>query len=186
MVVYAHKFDRGAAAISWARQWLNTHPGSGTFEVAPDGNDANDALLSTELEAARLTGVSALWSLGQSDHPEVKAYLKSRGIEWDQLPAEDQAGLRYLANQRGAEGALLVAMRDEDGNILATQRTFIMDGRKTSIQPARKTMRGTRDWSSRASATYAERSPSSKALKMPCHSVSLAPSARSPSQVLPI
>ena len=52
-----------------------------------------------------------------------------------------KAGLRYLANQRGQKVLSWSPCAMRTAISWPQQRTFIMDGRKTSIQPARKTMR---------------------------------------------
>jgi Protein of unknown function (DUF3631) len=77
-----------------------------------------------------------------------EAYLKSRGL-WP-LPAGVDKALRWAPEVRGDEGALVAAVTDGDGKVVAVQLTYITKtGEKSKTRPARRTLRGPHDWKSR-------------------------------------
>ena len=98
-------------AVAWARAWLGQHPGDGSFtpgESEPAGDFA-------EVEA--MAFISSLYSGAApiDDTPGYTYLTRTRGLP---LRAEDQAQLRWVANYRGNEGALLAPVTDDDGKLV--------------------------------------------------------------------
>ena len=65
---------------------------------------------------------------------------KTRGLP---LRPEDQAQLRWIANYRGDEGALLAPVTDDEGKLVKLLVTYVtVDGRKSPYGSGRSTIRG--------------------------------------------
>ena len=100
-------------------------------------------------DAWRAAYVETLWRCAVAiDGTPVEAYLKSRSL-WP-LPAGADKWLRWAPDVRGDEGALVAAVTDDVGKVVAIQLTYITpDGEKSRMQPVRRTLRGPHDWRSR-------------------------------------
>jgi putative DNA primase/helicase len=89
-----------------------------------------------------------LWDRAQPLNPQAIQYLSSRSLDPVAAGAEKQ--LRWLPDWRGDEGAMLAAVTDESGALVAIQITYVTaDGQKSAIAPARITIRGPHDWRTR-------------------------------------
>jgi hypothetical protein len=132
-----------AEPVAWARAWLGEHEGSGKFSPteANDDTEADD-------DADRVALIEAIWQAAKPiGGTPAEAYLASRGLTPGE---EDRAPLRWLAHARGEEGAMVAALTDEEGRLVAIQETFLtLGGAKSSIEPVRKTTRGPHDWNKR-------------------------------------
>ena len=64
----------------------------------------------------------------------LKAYLKGRGITVT-LPSD----IRYQPPQNGRIGAMVLAARDNNGKIIATQSVFIDGNKKAAIKVPKRT-----------------------------------------------
>ena len=125
-----------ADAITWARDWLARHPGVGAF-VAGESEPVDDF---AEVEA--LAYVERLYNDAAAidDTPGYAYIVKTRGLP---LRPEDQDQLRWIANYRGVEGALLVPVTDDGGKLVRLLVTHVaIDGLKSPYAPARTTIRG--------------------------------------------
>jgi hypothetical protein len=137
------RFERPSDAVEWAKDWLVAHPGEGNFRARPDSDDARAA---EDAECAAF--VRALHDGAATESPILDSYLTTTR----RLPVlpEDRTQLRWLDQDRGDEGAMLAAFTDSVGAIVAVQLTYITpDGKKSPIEPARRTLRGPADWGRR-------------------------------------
>ena len=135
-------------ALVWAHDWLAQHPGQGSFSIAPDDDEADAGERDT---IARSTFIATLVENSRpiSGTPGER-YLQGRGIEPLKLPPDVGEGLRWLDIGRGNEGALLVKITDEQGELVGILLTFVTpDGCKSSTQPIRQIFRGPPDWRKR-------------------------------------
>ena len=81
-----------------------------------------------------------------------EAYLNSRGLK---PGADDLEQLRWLPDFRGPEGAMLAAIRDNEGELVGLQMTFITpSGQKSNVSPVRRTHRGPHNWGSRGAVRF--------------------------------
>jgi hypothetical protein len=125
-------------AIAWARDWLARHPGIGAF-VAGDGEPVDDF---AETEA--MAYVECLYNGAAliDDTPGYIFITQTRGLP---LRPEDQAQLRWIADYRGDEGALLAPVTDADGKLVKLLIVYVtLDGKKSLHAPSRITIRGAR------------------------------------------
>jgi hypothetical protein len=125
-------------AIAWARDWLARHPDAGSF-TAGDGEPPDDF---AEVEATAY--VEGLYN-GAAPIDDTPGYIyltKTRGLP---LRPEDQAQLRWVANFRGDEGALLAPGTDDAGKLVKLLIVHVtLDGNKSPRAPSRITIRGAR------------------------------------------
>ena len=136
------------AALKTAKGWLAGHAGDRRLGRADEDED------DTEAEAAddawRTAYVDTWWRRAD---PEIeatpaKAYLQSRNL-WP-LPAGVDRSLRWAPEVRGDEGALVAAVTDGDGKVIAIQMLYLTPtGQKSKAHPVRRTLRGPHDWRSR-------------------------------------
>ena len=128
--------------------WLAQHPGQGSFSIARDDDEAGADEQDT---IARSTFIATLVEKSRPiNGTPGEHYLRGRGIELSNLPLEVVEGLRWLDNCRGEEGALLVKITDEQGEVVGIALTYVtLDGRKSSTQPVRQIFRGPPDWRKR-------------------------------------
>ena len=133
-------------AIAWARDWLARHPGNGSF-VAGEGELPDDF---AEVEATAY--VESLYNGAAliDDTPGYTYIVQTRGLP---LRPEDQAQLRWIADYRGDEGALLAPVTDDDGKLVKLLVTHVTpDGRKSphttesDHDPRRKAARSLSPW----------------------------------------
>ena len=76
---------------------------------------------------------------------ETPAHTYLTGTRGLPLRPEDQAGLRWVADYRGDEGALLAPVTDDAGNLVKLLVTHVtVGGRKSQHDPGRTTIRGAR------------------------------------------
>jgi hypothetical protein len=127
-----------ADATTWARAWLEKHPGSGSF--TPGESEPVDDF--AEVEAAAY--INALYNgAAPIDGTAGHIYItQTRGLP---VRPEDQAQLRWIADYRGDEGALLVPVTDDDGKLVTLMVTHVtIDSQKSPHGPGRTTIRGAR------------------------------------------
>jgi Protein of unknown function (DUF3631) len=119
-------------AFAWARDWLVRHPSNGSF-IAGDGESVDDF---AEVEA-----MAFIESLYNGAPPIDDTYItRTRGLP---LRPEDQAQLRWVADFRGEEGALLAPVTDDDGKLVKLLVIHITrDGKKSPHSPSRIIIRG--------------------------------------------
>jgi putative DNA primase/helicase len=128
-----------------ARAWLSQHAGDGRLGRARE--DDEDEAQSAD-DAERVAYVTALWERAQPLSPPAFQYLNGRSL--DPVATGAEAQLRWLPGWRGEEGAMLAAVTDDAGVVVALQATCIaLSGEKSAIEPARLTLRGPHDWRSR-------------------------------------
>jgi putative DNA primase/helicase len=110
-------------------------------------------------DLARTAEINDVWNgAGPILGSPAVGYLKSRSLT---PSAEDLRQLRWLPNARGEEGALIAALRDNEGNIVAILMTFITaEEKKSEIQPIRQLHRGPHDWTRRALVRFGKTGPS--------------------------
>ncbi len=116
LIMHLDKCDQ-AAAVKVAKAWLSDHAGQGRLQpVANEGVDEEAA----EDDVAQTAMIKGIWERAQPiKGTPAEKYLKSRGL----TPAEgDMEQLRWLPNMRGDEGAMLAAITDKVGNLVATRR----------------------------------------------------------------
>jgi hypothetical protein len=132
-----------AAAEKSAAEWLSQHAGNGSLSIDDVAEDA--AQVRRDEDISRQAFINRLWTEAKPiAGTAAVAYLLNRGLKPDK---DDLEQLRWLPNARGAEGAMLAAGRDENGNLVVLQATYIDPaGRKSDVQPVRRTFRGPRDW----------------------------------------
>ena len=127
-----------ADAITFARGWLERHPGNGSF--TPGESEPEDDFAEAEAMAfvARLyAGATPI-----DDTPGHVYLAQTRGLP---LRPEDQVQLRWVANYRGDEGVLLAPVTDDEGKLVKLFVTHVTaDGRKSPHGSGRSTIRGAR------------------------------------------
>ena len=131
-------------ALETAHEWLSTHECDGRLGGV-NGDDEGEGAD----DAQRVAYIETLWNRADpiAGTPG-ESYLKSRGL--DPVATGADAQLRWLSDWRGDEGAMLAAVTDNVGALVALQITHITPvGEKSTIQPARMTLRGPHDWRSR-------------------------------------
>ena len=123
-------------ATQWARAWLATHSGVGAF--IPGESDPVDDF--ADVEATTYTQ-SLQDGAGALDGTPGYIYLtQTRGLP---LTPEDALQLRWVADFRGDESALIAPLVDDDGKLVKLLVTHVTaDGLKSPHQPARITIRG--------------------------------------------
>ena len=147
LLVHLHQDDE-QAAFKAAKEWLAGHGGDGRLGRVDE--DEDDAEAEAADDAWRTAYVETWWRRAD---PEIeatpaKAYLKSRNL-WP-LPAGVDKALRWAPEVRGDEGALVAAVTDGDGKVIAVQMLYLTPtGQKSEAQPVRRTLRGPHDWRSR-------------------------------------
>ena len=137
-----------AEAIAWACDWLAEHPGQGSFSIAHE-DDELDATEEDTIERQAVIATFIEKSRPISDTPG-EHYLQGRDIRLADLPPQVVERLFWVDSCRGEEGALLVKITDEQGEVVGVALTYVTpDGRKSSTQPVRRTLRGPPDWRKR-------------------------------------
>jgi hypothetical protein len=128
----------GADAVAWARDWLARHPGNGSF-VAGEGEPVDDF---AETEAMAYVEGLYRGAAPIDDTPGHTYITKTRELP---LLLEDQAQMRWIADYRGDEGALLAPVTDDDSKLVKLMAIQVTpDGRKSPHEPSRITIRGAR------------------------------------------
>jgi hypothetical protein len=125
-------------AVAWARDWLARHPGDGAFTPRDDDDDPAHTFAEAEATAYvdRLYKGAALID----DTPGCAYITKTRGLP---MRPEDQAQLRWVADYRGEEGALLAPVSDDGGKLVRLLVVHVtLDGKKSPHEPSRTTIRG--------------------------------------------
>jgi putative DNA primase/helicase len=136
LIAHLNGGDGSDAALAWLAQ----HPGDGRLGRAAEDDEDQSAD-----EVKRIAYVRALWGRAQPLSPQAIQYLSDRSL--DPAAAGAEAQLRWLSNWRGPEGAMLAAVVDDAGELVAIQITHITpDGKKSTVEPVRITIRGPRDW----------------------------------------
>jgi len=123
--------------VEWARAWLDEHPGNGSFVPGESEPDADFA----EVEATAY--INSLYN-GAARIDDTPGYIYLTATESRGLPLrpEDAAQLRWIANYRGEEGALLVPVTDDEGELVKLLVIIVTpDGSKSSWF-SRSTIRG--------------------------------------------
>jgi hypothetical protein len=146
LLAHLHGSDEAAANV--ARAWLAQHAGDGRLgrDFDADEDDAKRSLV----DAERTAYIKALWARAApiADIPQVKAYFANRAL--DPVATGAEAQMRWLPNWRGDEGALIAAVTDNAGELVAIQILHLKpDGHKSTIQPVRKLQIGPHDWRTR-------------------------------------
>jgi hypothetical protein len=145
LALLAHLHDGAEAGETAARAWLAKHIGDGKLGRS-EGDDGDRDQAADDAE--RIAYVKGLWGYAQPLSPEALKYLNGRGL--DPVATGAEAQLRWLADWRGDEGAMLAAVTGDGGELLAVQVTSITpEGEKSPIEPKRVTIRGPHDWRSR-------------------------------------
>jgi Protein of unknown function (DUF3631)/Toprim domain len=141
LIKLLHNCDE-AAAGKLARDWLADHSGEGrlSHELADDEDMARAAD-----DAQRIAEIETLWEHRQGpENTPVETYLSSRDL------AGSCDSLGWLPNLRGGEGALIAAVTDPSGKLVAVQLTYLTaDGTKSPVKPQREAWRGPHDWAAR-------------------------------------
>jgi Protein of unknown function (DUF3631) len=123
-------------AVAWVRAWLAQHSGNGSF--TPGESEPVDDF--AEVEA--MAFLTSLYN-GAAPIDGTPGYIyltKTRGLP---LRREDQAQLRWIANYRGDEGALLAPVTDDEGKLVKLLVIYVaLDGRKSPYGSGRATIRG--------------------------------------------
>ena len=133
-----HHLYPDADAIAWARDWLERHPGEGSFTIS----ESEPADSFAEVEA--MAFIERLHNGAQpiDDTPGYTYLTEARGLP---LRPEDRAQLRWVADYRGDEGALLSPVTDDDGKLVKLLVTHVTpDGCKSPHKPSRSMIRGAR------------------------------------------
>lgn len=121
-------------ARAWAKQWLSTHPGTGSLTVESGAE--------TEAREKWLTayGQRAIGEMVDIAGTVAEAYLvRERG-----LGAPWPEGLGYWAAARSdqGEGALVAQLTDQAGKVVAVQLVFLDGrGRKSTLPPVKQIFR---------------------------------------------
>jgi putative DNA primase/helicase len=148
LCLLAHLHGSAEAAANVARAWLAQHFGDGRLgrDAPSDDDEAKQSLVDAEQTAF----IKALWPRAApiADIPQVKAYFTGRNL--DPVAASADAQLRWSPNWRGSEGALISAVTDNAGELVALQVLHLdPKGRKSRIQPVRRLYTGPHDWRTR-------------------------------------
>ena len=144
----AHLHGGDAAAVNVARAWLAQNAGDGRLgrDFESDEEETEQSLVDTE----RTAYIKALWARAapSTNIPQVKAYHDRRKL--DPVATGADAQLRWLPDWRGDEGALLSAVTDNVGELVAIQILHLdPTGQKSAIQPVRRIYIGPHDWRTR-------------------------------------
>ena len=130
------------AAQSAARAWLAGHAGDGRLGRSQGDDESEDPSAD---DAGRAAYVKGLLDYAQPPSQEMIQYLGGRNL--DPVAAGAESQLRWLPGWRGEEGAMLAAITDDAGELVALQVTCITpDGQKSAIEPVRITLRGPSNW----------------------------------------
>ena len=114
------------------------HPGAGAFVPGESDEPADDHRRSRGDDVSSSVSTTALQPI--DDTPGYIYLTQTRGLP---LRPEDQAQLRWVADYRGDEGALLAPVTDDDGKLVRLLVTHVTpDGCKSQHEPARITIRG--------------------------------------------
>jgi hypothetical protein len=133
------------AGLEAAKSWLLQHAGDGRLGRL-QGDDADEDQAADD--AGRTAYVKGLWDYAQPLSPEAIQYLNGRSL--DPVVAGAETQLRGLSNWRGEEGAMLAAVTDDAGALVALLVTCITaNGEKSTIAPPRILLRGPHDWRAR-------------------------------------
>jgi Protein of unknown function (DUF3631) len=126
-----------ADAVGWARDWLAQHPGDGPFTAQSESEPADDF---AEMEAIAFVNSLYNGAAPIDDTPGYTYITRTRGLP---LRPEDMAQLRWIADDRGDEGALLTPVTDDEGKLVKLLVTYVTpDGPKSPYGSGRSTIRG--------------------------------------------
>jgi uncharacterized protein DUF3631/Toprim domain-containing protein len=116
-------------ACDWCRDWLAQHPGDGSL----DGTGAAEAAADASERRASWARQILNESVAPADTPAA-AYLESRGIL-----APYPGCVRWLADARTGESAIIGLLTNPDGEVVGVQLGFL-DPRagKSTVQPRRQ------------------------------------------------
>jgi putative DNA primase/helicase len=141
-------------AVRWGRDWLASHAGDGRLgRGGVQQEDEAEILDAVE----RLAMIEAMWDRSLPiAGTRAENYLASRQLN---LTMENAEQLRWQPEARGfgeaSEGAMVAALRDNEGTLVAIQLTFIdSSGKKSSLNPVRVTLRGPADWNRRGAVRF--------------------------------
>ena len=124
-------------ATIWARAWLACHSGVGAFVPGESGEPTDDSPMSRPRAMSR---ASTMARSPQQRH--ARLHLRHPDARSALRPG-DASLLRWVADYRGAEGALITPLIDDNGKIVKLLVTFVTaDGLKSPHEPARITVRG--------------------------------------------
>ncbi|HZZ23596.1 MAG TPA: DUF3631 domain-containing protein [Roseiarcus sp.] len=141
----AHLHGGDEAGREAARAWLSKHVGDGRLGRSQGGDEAEEPAPD---DTERKAYVQGLWGHAQPLGLEAIQYLNGRGL--DPVATQAEAQLRWLPNWRGDEGALVAAVTDDAGELVAIHVTCLTaNGEKSTIEPVRVTLRGPHDWRAR-------------------------------------
>ena len=141
LIAFLHNCD-AAAASKLARAWLADHPGEG--RLAHASNDDEDTARAAD-DTQRIAEIETMWEHRQAiEGTPAETYLSSR-----ELTASCDS-LGWLPSLRANEGAMIAAVTDPSGKLVAIQLTYLQaDGSKSPVKPQRETRRGPHDWALR-------------------------------------
>jgi hypothetical protein len=130
----AHLHGGDEAGATAATAWLSNHTGDGRLGRVDGKDDEADAEAIAADDAHRIAYVEALWNRAEpiAGTPG-ESYLKSRGLDPVATGADTQ--LRWLTDWRGDEGAVLAAVTDNAGVLVALQITHITPAGDKSRKP---------------------------------------------------
>ena len=161
---------RSATAFEVAQKWLSEHAGRGRLLPLP-------TMVETK-KPPRTTCTNG------NDPRRLERSAVDKGDAGGDIPVdarltpsdEDMEQLRWLPKVRGDEGAMLAALTDNSGNLVANQDTYLTNaGHKSLHDPVRRTFRGPHDWNVRGLVRFGN--PNSKKVFI-CEGVEDALSAR--------
>jgi hypothetical protein len=149
MLAHCHPGGK-AEAFAFAHNWLIEHAGDGQL-----GRDGEAPEVETEEDTvSRIAYIKALWeSAGPITETPAQVYLKrSRGIT--EIPGTTELRwVKHLADRGGDEGAMVAAVRDNEGELVAIHLTHLTQaGSKSPQKPVRVIRRGPPDWLRRGGA----------------------------------
>jgi hypothetical protein len=135
-----------AEAITWARAFLSSHPGTGPCTVVDADGDIDGA----ENAAAAATGKDILErATAATETANVTAYLRSRGL----LPPYPGSVL-FCENVRIGEDGLVVPLRAHDTTVGVHLVYLDTEGRKSLIEPRKRTYMIEQDKQRRAAGRF--------------------------------
>ena len=140
LLCHLRELDHGQGVIA-AREWLSEHIGHG--KLRPSSDDADSQ---ADNDTQRQAYIETVWNgaLPLAPGQAAMTYLNdSRALV---IAPTDIGTMRWIENDRGEEGALVIADTDNDGKLVAIQSTFVTKtGQKTPLTPSRITQRGPHD-----------------------------------------
>ena len=127
-----------------ARAWLNLHAGDGCLGRDGADDEARDEAQLID-DTQHQAYIDALWARAQPLAKTALTYFAGRSL--DVAAGDAEAQLRWLPNFRAEEGAVLAAVTNYAGALVALQVTHLKpDGTKSDVQPVRQLYRGLHNW----------------------------------------